>query len=91
MPNLWDFWLLSNTDGEQRAIIAGGNAAGKTSAMVIFAKNNPLWKIVVPDVKSLDMFVKMGLQPSQIVVAQELIQAKPKVQLLSVTKLKEMF
>jgi hypothetical protein len=73
LPNLWDFWLATDDDGKSRAILAGGNSSGKVSAMVRYAKDNPQWKVVVPDVNSLDLMVRLGLQPSQIIVTEELV------------------
>lgn len=53
-------------------ILYGGLRYGKTQATVAYIKLNPGRRLLVSDLYGLDCFVKMGLQPSQIVLVSEL-------------------
>ena len=53
-------------------LMYGGLRYGKTAKTVARIKRTPGHRLLVRDLCNLDIYIKMGLQPSQIVLPSEL-------------------
>lgn len=52
--------------------VMGGARLGRTWAMAFVLKMFPHKKCLMPDLKSLDAFISLGVKPSQLVLPTEL-------------------
>lgn len=63
-------------DVAPNAIYMASHRAFKMTAIIATAKVIPSFRIIVPNLKQLDLLVRYGVKPSQIILSSEL--KKPK-------------